>query len=92
MKGQGFWGAPWPMLLLKPDRSAIIRMNPGGRSQVDFDTVACETLLADASVELETKPNQAGISSLAGNPEERVQVRSLREQLSLTTINMPQLA
>jgi hypothetical protein len=67
-------------------------MNPGGRSQVDFDTVACETLLADGSVELEKKPNQAGISSLAGNPEERVQVRSLRESLCLTTINMPQLA
>ncbi|MGA2789966.1 MAG: hypothetical protein ABSF00_04260 [Candidatus Bathyarchaeia archaeon] len=45
MTGQGFVGAPWLMLSLNPERSAMIRKKPGGRSQVDLVTTAGMTTL-----------------------------------------------
>ena len=55
--GQGFTGAPWLMLSLKPERSAIMRIKPGGRSHGNFSTMGTNgTLLERWFVGIETSP------------------------------------
>lgn len=53
------------MLSLKPERSAIIRMNPGGRLQVDFVTVTGGVApLEDVSIKLRIGPAVRTISEM----------------------------
>lgn len=76
------------MLLLKPERSAIIRMNPGGRSQVDFDTVAGDTVPEDWLIELETAPIPRTVSEMASSTRIVITNKfrgAIIEQLHLST-------